>query len=336
MTSPSRRPWAPCSTWCATSTGGSPSARCRPRMPQRAAAALRDLDRVLGVMEADEAADGDAPAAEVEALLEERIAARAARDWARSDALRDELTRWASWSRTPVTGNDGNGWSRPMARPDEPRPEASGHRTATGRRDRPPPAWPPAAGDRRPPGGPGGRPRPAAPVARRRRGSRPPARRAPASTGSGPYRPGRPDRGPRYRPARDRPGGTGYDGLARPAAGLRPVDAPPPGAAAGPGTARRPAAAGGSRPVRARTRTSARAPNRVRRPTVPDLAPATACRICASAQAWPRWSGAGRSARGHGGRDPAARRRGSGRATRRRRLAAGPRREPGAAGADRR
>ena len=58
---------------------------------RRAAATLRDFDRVLGVMEADEPAGGDAPSAEVQALLDERVAARAARDWARSDALRDAL-----------------------------------------------------------------------------------------------------------------------------------------------------------------------------------------------------------------------------------------------------
>ena len=57
---------------------------------RRAAGALRDIDRVLGVMEADEASS-DAPSAEVRALLEDRIAARAARDWARSDSLRDAL-----------------------------------------------------------------------------------------------------------------------------------------------------------------------------------------------------------------------------------------------------
>ena len=57
---------------------------------RRAAAALRDIDRILGVMEADEASS-DAPSAELRALLEERAAARAARDWARSDSLRDAL-----------------------------------------------------------------------------------------------------------------------------------------------------------------------------------------------------------------------------------------------------
>jgi cysteinyl-tRNA synthetase len=50
-------------------------------------ATLRDLDRVLAVLpDADAGLDPRAAA-----LLDERIAARAARDWARSDALRDEL-----------------------------------------------------------------------------------------------------------------------------------------------------------------------------------------------------------------------------------------------------
>jgi len=53
----------------------------------RAVEVLRDLDRVLGVL--DEPAD-ELPA-DLAALLEERAAARAARDWAASDRLRDEL-----------------------------------------------------------------------------------------------------------------------------------------------------------------------------------------------------------------------------------------------------
>jgi cysteinyl-tRNA synthetase len=49
--------------------------------------ALRDLDRVLGVLpDVDSGLDPRAAA-----LLDERVAARAARDWARSDAIRDEL-----------------------------------------------------------------------------------------------------------------------------------------------------------------------------------------------------------------------------------------------------
>ena len=53
----------------------------------RAAALLRDLDRVLAVAEEDRS---ELPE-ELARLLEERAAARAARDWARSDALRAEL-----------------------------------------------------------------------------------------------------------------------------------------------------------------------------------------------------------------------------------------------------
>ena len=75
----------------------------------RAAAALRDLDRVLGVMEADEATGGDAPSAAMTALLEERVAARAAKDWARSDALRDEL---AALGIVVEDTRDGQRWKR--------------------------------------------------------------------------------------------------------------------------------------------------------------------------------------------------------------------------------
>ena len=52
-----------------------------------AAAALRDLDSVLGVIEE---APEELPDA-LSALLDERAAARAAKDWARSDRLREEL-----------------------------------------------------------------------------------------------------------------------------------------------------------------------------------------------------------------------------------------------------
>jgi len=48
---------------------------------------LRDLDRVLGVMEDD--AEQLEP--ELAAMLDERVAARARRDWATSDHLRDAL-----------------------------------------------------------------------------------------------------------------------------------------------------------------------------------------------------------------------------------------------------
>jgi cysteinyl-tRNA synthetase len=74
---------------------------------QRAAETLRDLDRVLAVMEPD-AGDGQLPD-EVAALLEERVAARAARDWARSDALRDQL---AAMGILVEDTRDGQRWRR--------------------------------------------------------------------------------------------------------------------------------------------------------------------------------------------------------------------------------
>jgi cysteinyl-tRNA synthetase len=55
----------------------------------RAADLIRDLDRVLAVAEED---PDDLPA-EARQLLHERAAARSARDWARSDALRADLAR---------------------------------------------------------------------------------------------------------------------------------------------------------------------------------------------------------------------------------------------------
>mgnify|MGYP003330567951 CR=1 FL=1 len=54
---------------------------------RRAAAVLRDLDRVLAVAEDDAETLPDG----AQALLDERAAARAARDWGASDALRDRL-----------------------------------------------------------------------------------------------------------------------------------------------------------------------------------------------------------------------------------------------------
>jgi cysteinyl-tRNA synthetase len=54
-----------------------------------AAALMRNLDRVLGVMEEDR----EQLPPDLARLLAERAEARALRDWARSDALRDELAR---------------------------------------------------------------------------------------------------------------------------------------------------------------------------------------------------------------------------------------------------
>ena len=53
----------------------------------RAAALIRELDAVLGVA----APAAEALEADLQAMLDERAAVRAARDWAASDRLRDEL-----------------------------------------------------------------------------------------------------------------------------------------------------------------------------------------------------------------------------------------------------
>jgi cysteinyl-tRNA synthetase len=62
------------------------------------AARLKQLASVLGVLqlEADDflraGAEGRVDAAQVETLIEARLAARAAKDWAESDRIRDQLT----------------------------------------------------------------------------------------------------------------------------------------------------------------------------------------------------------------------------------------------------
>jgi cysteinyl-tRNA synthetase len=73
----------------------------------RAAVLLRDLDLVLAVME--ESATGSALPPEVSALLEARQAARAARDFAGSDRLRDEL---AAYGILVEDTRDGQRWRR--------------------------------------------------------------------------------------------------------------------------------------------------------------------------------------------------------------------------------
>jgi cysteinyl-tRNA synthetase len=62
--------------------------------PEAAAAALAvfdDLDRVFGLVRVGRAARGDALPADIAALVQARAAARAAKDWAGSDRIRDEL-----------------------------------------------------------------------------------------------------------------------------------------------------------------------------------------------------------------------------------------------------
>ncbi|NMF38748.1 DALR domain-containing protein, partial [Pseudomonas sp. SWRI 103] len=62
------------------------------------AARLKELASVLGVlqMEADDflqaGAEGRVDAAQVDALIQARLAARAGKDWAESDRIRDQLT----------------------------------------------------------------------------------------------------------------------------------------------------------------------------------------------------------------------------------------------------
>ncbi|MGZ6296695.1 MAG: cysteine--tRNA ligase [Candidatus Limnocylindrales bacterium] len=72
---------------------------------QRAAAFVRDLDRVLAVAE-DDAADLPQELAD---LLEARATSRAARDWAASDRLRDEL---AARGLAVEDTRDGQRWRR--------------------------------------------------------------------------------------------------------------------------------------------------------------------------------------------------------------------------------
>ena len=55
----------------------------------RVVAFLRELDQVFGIL--DDAASGDDLDAEIQALIDERDAARAAKDFGASDRIRDEL-----------------------------------------------------------------------------------------------------------------------------------------------------------------------------------------------------------------------------------------------------
>jgi cysteinyl-tRNA synthetase len=72
----------------------------------RALEQLRSFDAVLGVLPADETIDE-----EIQSLLDERVAARAARDWAASDRLRDEL---AGRGIAVEDTRDGQRWRRQL------------------------------------------------------------------------------------------------------------------------------------------------------------------------------------------------------------------------------
>ena len=73
----------------------------------RALATIRSFDEVLGVLRA---ADDDLDA-ETRRLLDERVAARAARDWSASDRLRDEL---ADRGIAVEDTRDGQRWRRQL------------------------------------------------------------------------------------------------------------------------------------------------------------------------------------------------------------------------------
>ena len=83
---------------------------------ERVAAALADVDRVLGVLDASEwasaAAAGGPSDAEVEDLIEQRQAARRSRDFARADEIRQQLaTQGVVLEDTPA----GTRWKRARA-----------------------------------------------------------------------------------------------------------------------------------------------------------------------------------------------------------------------------
>ena len=83
--------------------------------PHRELASLLAMDSVLGVLGRNAPVAGAAPAedprfvAKIEALIADRAAARAAKDWPASDRIRDEL---AALGVTVKDGSQGATWSR--------------------------------------------------------------------------------------------------------------------------------------------------------------------------------------------------------------------------------
>lgn len=79
--------------------------------PARELAALREMDRVLGVLDRNRIEGGadDELATRVESLIEARNRAREARDWAEADRIRDEI---AGMGLAIKDGPEGTTWSR--------------------------------------------------------------------------------------------------------------------------------------------------------------------------------------------------------------------------------
>ena len=105
-TSTSRRRSLPCSTSCATSTVVSRRGRCRPTT--RCERLTRCATSIVSWASCEVRSRTQLDP-ELQTLLDERAAARAARDWAASDRLRDEL---ADRGVTVEDTRDGQRWRR--------------------------------------------------------------------------------------------------------------------------------------------------------------------------------------------------------------------------------
>ena len=129
-TSTSRPPWRPLFDLVRELNGRVGSAALSTADARRAAAALRELDRGPGCPGATSSARMR-PGGPVAAMLEARVAARAARDWARSDELRDAL---AAAGIVVEDTRDGQRWrtdGAPMADLTSRNATAGGHQAGT-------------------------------------------------------------------------------------------------------------------------------------------------------------------------------------------------------------